>query len=99
MTIKSKRQIAHLKRQWLADPSWDIEDTQGFEDYAVELARFRVEQEKKWAEERQTSLLAKSASLGCYGNTILAAYIERLENRLAEMEDRLVYLERKERDR
>ncbi len=38
--------IEELKQQWLGDPSWDIEETEGFEEYRAELLLFRLEQEK-----------------------------------------------------
>lgn len=37
-----------LKDNWFNDPCWDIEDTEGFEEYKEELLTFRKEQEAKW---------------------------------------------------
>lgn len=39
-------EIDHLKKSWLADPCWDIEDTEGFEAHRAELLAFRLEQDK-----------------------------------------------------
>jgi hypothetical protein len=37
-----------LKAQWLRDPCWDIEDTEGFEDHREELLAYRFAQEERW---------------------------------------------------
>lgn len=38
------RDIANLKKEWLSDPIWDIEDTEGFEEVRDELKAFAAEQ-------------------------------------------------------
>ncbi len=43
--MKTREEVEALKAQWLKDPCWDIEDTGGFEEYATELAGFRVKHE------------------------------------------------------
>lgn len=43
----TQSEIDSLKRQWSADPSWDIEDTQGFEEHRQELYIYRLEVENK----------------------------------------------------
>lgn len=43
-----------LKRDWLSDSSWDIEDTEGFEDHREELLAWRQEHERKRAAERES---------------------------------------------
>jgi hypothetical protein len=40
-----ERKIDELKSNWKADPCWDIETTEGFEDYRQELYIFRLETE------------------------------------------------------
>lgn len=51
--MKTREEVEDLKRQWLRDPCWDIEDTPGFEEYAVELAGFAVEHRKIWRAARE----------------------------------------------
>lgn len=51
-----KEQIEELKRQWLSDPSWDIEDTDGFEAHRQELYVFRLETENKQLREQVEKL-------------------------------------------
>jgi len=72
-TGKSTEEIEKLKRNWLADPCWDIETTEGFEDHVEELLNFRrsteteFEAKKKEREDKrhefvmgQTGVLNKS---------------------------------------
>jgi len=49
---KTPIEIEDLKRQWVKDPCWEIEDTEGFEAYKEELKKFSEEQTKKWKDER-----------------------------------------------
>lgn len=43
--LKSRAEIEALKENWLSDPCWDIEDTEGFEAHYGELYAFRLAQE------------------------------------------------------
>lgn len=43
MTTPTREQVEKLKRQWEEDPTWDIEDTEGYEAYRAELLRFHQE--------------------------------------------------------
>lgn len=42
---KTRAEIEALKANWLGDPCWDIEETEGFEAHRSELYTFRLEQE------------------------------------------------------
>lgn len=42
--------IEQLKKNWLVDPCWDIENTEGYEAYHDELLKFRLEKEQEWDE-------------------------------------------------
>ncbi len=86
---KSPEEIQRLKADWLNDPCWDIETTEGFEAHRDELLAFRNERERQWEEQRKARLEAKAAELGIPGNTRLAAHIERLESRLIRLEEAL----------
>jgi hypothetical protein len=39
--MKTAVEIADLKKQWLHDPCWDIETTEGFEEHIEELKVYR----------------------------------------------------------
>jgi hypothetical protein len=43
--MKSREEVEKLKRDWLHDGCWDIETTEGFEDYTDELLKFRRDTE------------------------------------------------------
>lgn len=51
--MKAVKDIEALKENWLKDPIWDIEKTEGFEDHTEELLAFRKEQEAKWEAQRE----------------------------------------------
>lgn len=51
--IKSEKEVESLKQNWLEDPCWDIEDTEGFEKHKKELLEFRLKQERIWEEKRK----------------------------------------------
>jgi hypothetical protein len=46
--VKTPEEIAELKRQWIHDGCWDIEDTEGFEAHRDELVAWRTEHEAKF---------------------------------------------------
>ena len=50
--MKSKEEIKDLKEQWHSDPSWDIEDTEGFEAHRAELKEYRLKCEAEWEQKR-----------------------------------------------
>ena len=86
MGAPTREQVENLKRQWLADGSWDIEDSPGFEDYREELAAFARETGRRRGRERAALLSAKARELGCPGNLELAQYVLGLEARLERIE-------------
>lgn len=83
-TVKSMDDINALKRNWMGDPCWDIEETEGFEVYADELRQFRLEREAEQRGRETLRVELKTAELGI--NAALLRYIERLERRIALME-------------
>jgi hypothetical protein len=46
--MATQNQINDLKANWLKDPCWDIENTEGFEDHEEELLSYRKEVEAEW---------------------------------------------------
>lgn len=55
MTEKTRSEIEALKANWLSDPCWDIETTEGFEAHHDELLAFRKQTEaphiQRWQQE------------------------------------------------
>lgn len=45
--MASQEEIAKLKADWLRDPCWDIEETEGFELHRKELLEFRIDEDAK----------------------------------------------------
>lgn len=82
---KTHEEIEELKREWCADPIWDIESTGGFEAHYEELREFSKQQHLRWQEEYASVLMTKAQALGVPGNTKLASYILGLERKLEEM--------------
>jgi hypothetical protein len=71
---KTPKQVENLKNQWLNDGCWEIEDTDGFEDWYDELLEFRLETVKKLEQEQKKKDLKikklmqqKLSELGIYG--------------------------------
>lgn len=52
-TMKTREELNGLKEQWVADPCWDIETTEGFEEYQAELLQFRLDTEAEWSAKLQ----------------------------------------------
>jgi len=86
--MKTQVEIEALKRNWLSDPCWDIEETEGFEEHRDELKQFRLNQEQEWQARRYNRLLLKSEALAVRGNIKLADCIEQLENRIKSLEEK-----------
>lgn len=64
--METQISIEELKRQWLADPGWNIENTPGFEEQRTELLIWRLtyERNKAWEELSEIrSILAKFRKL------------------------------------
>lgn len=87
---KTKEDVAALKSNWLSDPCWDIEDTEGFEDYKEELQDFRLSHEDKWRAIEFNRISHKAIDLGIPENITLARYLDILETRIKSLEDRRV---------
>jgi hypothetical protein len=87
MSKKTKKQIDNLKAQWEADPCWDIEDTEGFEDHRNDLVKYRKETENRWDYERIMRIEAQAFRLDCKFKT--AKYTLALEDRIAALEAKL----------
>ena len=85
--MKTVAEVHELKRQWLADPCWDIEETEGFEEHREELLSFRMAAEKRWEEQRLRRITQRAMDLRC--SIELARYILELEERLAKLELKL----------
>ena len=84
--MATEQQILQLKADWLADPCWDIEDTEGFEEHREELTAWRDAYEIARAQEHQENVQRKARILQCPRE--LAAYLMDLEYRVQQLENR-----------
>ena len=85
--MKTQEQIQELKQNWFNDPCWDIEETEGFEEYREELKAYRLQCENKWRDGYKNRIQARADKLEC--SFELVEFIETLEYRLADMEQKL----------
>ncbi len=64
-TKKTREDFEKLKADWLKDPNWNIENTEGFEEFTVELTGFREHHEEEWKiaseQRRQKELMTAPA--------------------------------------
>lgn len=79
---KSREEIENLKKEWLFDPIWDIEHTEGFESHFEELKEFRLERKKKIEEENLSKLKQRAIKLGIPDRLDLVKYFESLEDQI-----------------
>ena len=61
--MKTREEVMMLKANWTADPCWDIEHTEGFEEHEGELREYRLVMEAKWEAEAKQKLLNDPAYL------------------------------------
>ena len=80
--MKTRIEVEALKHNWYSDSCWDIETTEGFEDYHDELLQYRLDCEKMWKERYESKLLEQSVRAGVPGNTKLIEYLNGLEAKI-----------------
>lgn len=61
MNSKTPEELAALKANWLHDPVWDIEDTEGFEAHRDELAAYHQQKRAEWDAHHAQVKAAKGA--------------------------------------
>jgi hypothetical protein len=79
--------IERLKTDWLADPHWDIETTDGFEAVAAELAAFASVHLAQRARDAAERVHARALALGC--SVQLAQYVISLEDGISEIREKI----------
>jgi hypothetical protein len=84
VAMKTRAEVDDLKARWKADPCWDIEFTEGFEDHIEELRLFQEKTNAKWEEEYDSLVKMKAKKLNCSFET--ASYFLGLEARLDRLE-------------
>lgn len=90
MPKKSWAEVRTLKDQWRADPIWNLEDTEGFEEHYHELFDYRVYWEEIWRKDQRENLRNRASTLECSRAT--AEYIIFLEERIRKLETTVVQI-------
>jgi Na+(H+)/acetate symporter ActP len=54
--MKTREAVEKLKTDWILDPCWDIEETEGFEQYRNELVKFHAEMQEKWDKQYEQNI-------------------------------------------
>lgn len=81
--MKTREDVEALKSNWMSDPCWDIEETEGFEQYHNELVKFHQFMKNKWKSDYDNMLNMIATKYDC--SVKLAEYIYLLENRLQKL--------------
>jgi polyhydroxyalkanoate synthesis regulator phasin len=87
----TREDVETLKADWVADPIWDLDGTEGFESYHDELKAFSDAKKAEWEAQREqeeqqriSGIHRKAEELGCsFG---VAQYISCLEGRVKHLE-------------
>lgn len=85
---KSRYELELIKEKWLLDPSWDIENTEGFEEYKPELIAFSEKHNADWKLEHEIKVrdFAKQKGVNAENNYTFAKFIYALEQRITRLE-------------
>ena len=62
--MKTPEEIQALKDNWLNDPCYDLEETEGFHHHKQELLYFREEKESEWAQKESDRIHERAHALG-----------------------------------
>ena len=86
--MKTRAEIENLKAHWRADPCFDLETWEGFEEHAAELLEFRLKCEAEWNQRKLARLADRAKQLGVPGNISLAEQWELMEYKISELQDK-----------
>jgi hypothetical protein len=89
--VYSRADVERLKTDWFNDPCWDIEDTEGFENYYIELKAYRLGVEASYDRQWKQEIENKAKQLNC--SLELAIYILKLEQKFCDLVEFLEQLE------
>lgn len=91
---KTREEVDELKRNWEADPCWELSETEGFEEFKEELVKF--EEQKKAAWKRKEGRRLHSLAMEWGVNQLVFA--ERFARNMTKLLFRLSSLERRVED-
>lgn len=79
---RSAEDVGNLMNQWLADPVWDLEFSDGFEAHYYGLLYFSRDTKRKWRISRTTRHTKKAEELGFPGRPDIGDLHEQLTARM-----------------
>lgn len=82
---KTNDEIEALKQNWMKDPCWDIEDTEGFEEHKEELLAWVKEYESVRQRDAE-KFIARRARFVAIETGITDSYIQQNVHTFAEIE-------------
>ena len=85
--MKTQEQVTMLIHNWLSDPCWNIEDTEGFEEHYEDLKAYRLGMEATWSRIRYNEIDQKATELRC--SFELAEHLFALEQRVSQLKDEI----------
>lgn len=90
--IPTRQAVEKLKKDWVSDDIWDLEDTEGFEAYRDELKAFSDAQKAVWRAEREMAKAAEekrlereASKLGC---SVAVVRLLEAQTRRIEVQER-----------
>ena len=81
---RTAQEVEELKRQWIKDACWDIENTEGFEYHYMELRHWREALEEEWRQREEQRVNARADHLG-FSYTQMK-FIEALEHQIRDLQ-------------
>jgi len=87
--MATKEELTALKLNWMGDPCWDIEDTEGFEEHRDELLEFSAKKYEEWGVAENIRIAEVAEKMGIPGNIAVAYLIEQLQQRVTSLEDKV----------
>ena len=89
--MATREELERPMAEWLADPCYDLEDADGFEEHRDELRRYREETTAAFKRKREEILRERAAELGC--TVALCEELERMQRAIEGLQDRVRELE------
>ena len=90
--MKTREEIEELKRQWTRNPIWDIETSEGFEEYHKELEVYSLEWRIKWEHENLDRFIRHPDH---FHPVSLAFEMDKSRQKIRELEDRFFEITKK----
>jgi hypothetical protein len=81
--MATKKAVENLKIKWLSNPSYPLEEAEGFERHKEELLKFRLNAEREWKKEeliKKLESMMEESQNNVYFFEDLIFFLKRMEN-------------------